>query len=133
MDSINPSCYLFRKSSCRKGSLLSNLFCARSLPRIEFNIGILSIICLLTSHRHRHGELFEVYRIPTGELLRRSIAYDNAPLDQFNPPLKLTAGDGLRFECTHANFDTDTPIRYGVTSEDEMAIMFGFYYLSVTQ
>ena len=83
----------------------------------------------LTSHMHRHGELFEVYRIPTGELLHRSIAYDNAPLDQFNPPLKLTAGDGLRFECTHSNFDTQTPIRYGVTSEDEMAIMVGFYYL----
>ena len=87
----------------------------------------------LTSHMHRHGELFEVYRISTGELLHRSVAYDNAPLDQFDPPLKLTAGDGLRFECTHANFDTDTPIRYGVTSEDEMAIMFGFYYLSVTE
>ena len=83
----------------------------------------------LTSHMHRHGELFEVYRISTGELLHRSVAYDNAPLDQFNPPLKLTVGDGLRFECTHSNFDTDTPIRYGVTSEDEMAIMFVFYYL----
>ena len=81
----------------------------------------------LTSHMHRHGELFEVYRILTGELLHRSIAYDNAPLDQFDPPLKLTAGDGLRFECTHSNYDTDEPIRYGVTSEDEMAILFGFY------
>ena len=87
----------------------------------------------LTSHMHRHGELFEVYRISTGQLLHRSIAYDNAPLDQFDPPLKLTAGDGLRFECTHANFDTETPIRYGVTSEDEMAIMFGFYYLSIAK
>ena len=87
----------------------------------------------ITSHMHRHGELFEVYRIPTGDLLHRSIAYDNAPLDQFNPPLKLTAGDGLRFECTHSNFDKETPIRYGATSEDEMAIMFGFYYLSVTE
>ena len=83
----------------------------------------------VTSHMHRHGELFEVYRISTGELLHKSVAYDNAPLDQFTPPLKLVVGDGLRFECTHANFDTDEPIRYGVTSEDEMAIMFGFYYI----
>ncbi len=83
----------------------------------------------VTSHMHRHGELFEVFRVSTGEVLHKSVAYDNAPLDQFNPPLKLTIGDGLRFECTHSNFDKDEPIRYGVTSEDEMAIMFGFYYI----
>ena len=86
----------------------------------------------VTSHMHRHGELFEVFRISTGELLHRSVAYDNAPLDMLNPPLKLTVGDGLRFECTHSNFDKDAPIRYGVTSEDEMAIMFGFYYIPIT-
>lgn len=86
----------------------------------------------ITSHMHRHGELFEVFRISTGELLHKSIAYDNAPLDQFNPPIKLTVGDGLRFECTHSNFDKEEPIRYGVTSEDEMAIMFGFYYIPIS-
>ena len=83
----------------------------------------------LTSHMHRHGERFEIYRISTGELLHRSLAYDSAPLDLFNPPVALTAGDGLRFQCTHANYDSDTPIRYGLTSEDEMCIMFGFYYI----
>ena len=86
----------------------------------------------VTSHMHRHGELFEVFRSSTGELLHRSVSYDNAPLDVFDPPLKLMEGDGLRFACTHANFDTDQPIRYGVTSEDEMAIMFGFYYIPIT-
>ncbi len=86
----------------------------------------------VTSHMHRHGELFEVFRISTDELLHKSVAYDNAPLDPFNPPLKLVVGDGLRFECTHSNFDTDQTIRYGVTSEDEMAIMFGFYYIPIT-
>ena len=86
----------------------------------------------VTSHMHRHGELFEIYRISTGDLLHRSIAYDNAPLDTFDPPIQLTTGDGLRFECTHSNYDKDEPIRYGLTSEDEMAIMFGFYYIPIT-
>ena len=86
----------------------------------------------VTSHMHRHGELFEVFRISTDALLHQSVAYDNAPLDQFDPPVKLTVGDGLRFECTHSNYDTDQTIRYGVTSEDEMAIMFGFYYIPKT-
>lgn len=83
----------------------------------------------VTSHMHRHGELFEVFRISTGELLHRSVSYDNAPLDLFDPPLEFIQGDGLRFQCTHANFDKEQPIRYGVTSEDEMAILFGFYYI----
>ncbi len=86
----------------------------------------------LTSHMHRHGELFEIYRISTGELLHRSVAYDNAPLDMFDPPLKFTQGDGLRFQCTHSNYDTDARIQYGLTSEDEMCIMFGFYYIPIT-
>ena len=85
----------------------------------------------VTSHMHRHGELFEVFRISTDELLHKSVAYDNAPLNWFNPPLKLAVGDGLRFECTHSNYDTDKTIRYGVTSEDEMAVMFGFYYIPI--
>ena len=83
----------------------------------------------LTSHMHRHGELFEINRISTGELLHRSVAYDNAPLDLFDPPLIFTSGDGLRYQCTHSNYDKDEPIQYGLTSEDEMCIMFGFYYI----
>lgn len=83
----------------------------------------------LTSHMHRHGELFEIRQISTGALLHRSVAYDNAPFDIFDPPIVLATGDGLRFQCTHSNYDTDQTIRYGLTSEDEMAIMFGFYYL----
>ncbi len=86
----------------------------------------------LTSHMHRHGELFEINRISTGELLHRSVAYDNAPFDLFDPPILLTAGDGLRFQCAHSNYDTDQTIRYGLTSEDEMAIMFGSYYIPIT-
>ena len=83
----------------------------------------------VTSHMHRHGELFEIFRISTGELLHTSVAYDNAPIDQFDPPLKLTVEDGLHFECTHSNFDKDETIVYGGTSEDEMAIMLGYYYI----
>ena len=86
----------------------------------------------LTSHMHRHGELFEINRISTGELLHRSVAYDNAPFDLLDPPILLTAGDGLRFQCAHSNYDTDQTIRYGLTSEDEMAIMFGSYYIPIT-
>lgn len=64
-----------------------------------------------------------------GKFLHRSLAYDNAPFDIFDPLIVFTAGDGLRFECAHSNYDKDEPIQYGLTSEDEMAPMFGFYYV----
>ena len=84
----------------------------------------------VSSHMHRHGELFEINRLFTGELLHRSISYDTSLPSLFDPPLILDHNDGLRFQCTHSNYDTDVPLRFGLTSEDEMCIMQGYYYIS---
>ena len=86
-------------------------------------------VFLLTSHMHRHGELFEIFHGSTGDLLHRSIAYDDAPIDLFDPPLLLDADDTLRFVCTHNNYDTAEPLTFGLTSEDEMCIVYGYYYI----
>ena len=84
----------------------------------------------VSSHMHRHGELFEINRLFTGELLHRSISYDTSFPSLFDPPLILDHNDGLRFQCTYSNYDTDVPLRFGLTSEDEMCIMQGYYYIS---
>ena len=84
----------------------------------------------VSSHMHRHGELFEINQLLTGELLHRSISYDTSFPSLFDPPLILDHNDGLRFQCTHSNYDTDLPLRFGLTSEDEMCIMQGYYYIS---
>ena len=86
-------------------------------------------VFLLTSHMHRHGELFEVFQKSSGELLHRSIAYDDAPITLFDPILTLGSDDGLKFQCTHNNYDTNEPLIFGLTSEDEMCIIFGYYYI----
>ena len=86
-------------------------------------------VFLLTSHMHRHGELFEIYHDSTGDLLHQSVAYDDAPIDLFDPVLRLDPDDALRFQCTHNNYDTDEPLIFGLTSEDEMCIIFGYYYI----
>ena len=88
-------------------------------------------IFLLSSHMHRHGELFEIFQESTGRLLHRSIAYDDAPIDLFvdDEVLRLDANDGLHFQCTHNNYDTNEPLTFGLTSEDEMCIIFGYYYI----
>ena len=85
-------------------------------------------VLMLTSHMHRHGELFEITQMSTDALLHRSVAYDDAPITFYHPPLMFDATDGLRFQCTHNNYDRDVPIEFGFTSEDEMCIMIGYYY-----
>ena len=86
-------------------------------------------VFLLTSHMHRHGELFEIFQKSSGDLLHRSIAYDDAPIDLFDPVLRLDPDDGLNFQCTHNNYDTNQVLEFGLTSEDEMCIIFGYYYI----
>ena len=88
-------------------------------------------VMMLTSHMHRHGELFEITQLSTEALLHRSVSYDSAPLTFFEPPLVLSATDGLRYACTHNNYDRDVPIEFGFTSEDEMCIVVGYYYIQV--
>ena len=86
-------------------------------------------VFLLTSHMHRHGELFEIFQKSTGDLLHRSIAYDDAPINLYTPALRLDPNDGLNFQCTHNNYDTTEPLIFGLTSEDEMCIIFGYYFI----
>lgn len=88
-------------------------------------------VFLLTSHMHRHGELFEIFQDSTDELLHRSIAYDDAPITLFDVPLILGVDDGLNFQCTHNNYDKNGPLQFGLTSEDEMCIIFGYYFIPV--
>ena len=88
-------------------------------------------VFLLTSHMHRHGELFEIFQDSTGDLLHRSIAYDDAPITLFDTPLVLGVDDGIKFQCTHNNYDKDGPLQFGLTSEDEMCIIFGYYFIPI--
>ena len=86
-------------------------------------------VFLLTSHMHRHGELFEIFQGSTGDLLHRSVAYDDAPISIFDPVLRLDSDDTVKFQCVHNNYDTNEPLIFGLTSEDEMCIIFGYYYI----
>ena len=86
-------------------------------------------VFFLSSHMHRHGELFEIFQKSSGDLLHRSVAYDDAPIDLFDPVLRLDVDDGLNFQCTHNNYDANEPLVFGLTSEDEMCIIFGYYFI----
>jgi hypothetical protein len=87
-------------------------------------------IITLTSHMHEHGTRF-VVRL-AGGARDGQVVYDNTdwahPLVRtFDAPLVLKKGEALVSEVTYHN-TTDRVIRFGLTSEDEMGIVFGYYY-----
>jgi hypothetical protein len=87
-------------------------------------------ILLLTSHNHKLGEKFVIKIF--GGTRNGEIVYENTdwehPLTKLFPnPIVLKAGEGLTSEVTYNN-TTNRTISFGFTSEDEMNIIFGYYY-----
>ena len=91
----------------------------------------------LSSHMHRHGVRFNAFLTNQGrDVDPPRMVYDNLNWDDpvytvFDPPLVLQPGQGIRFETTHTYDDPPSqsapPLTFGETSEDEMAILLGFY------
>jgi Copper type II ascorbate-dependent monooxygenase, C-terminal domain len=85
---------------------------------------------MLTSHYHKRGKKFEVRIVGgprNGEQVYYSEDYEHPLWKTFQPELVLKPGEGLRTIVTYEN-ETNRSIPFGVTSEDEMNIMIGFYY-----
>ncbi|WP_247234903.1 hypothetical protein [Telluribacter sp. SYSU D00476] len=87
-------------------------------------------VLMLTSHTHSRGEKF-VIRINggprNGEVVYESTDWEHPLIKNFPAPIELKAGEGLTSEITYNN-TTNQTIRFGLTSEEEMGIIFGYYY-----
>lgn len=82
------------------------------------------------SHAHEHNQEFRVYVSGgprSGELVYISYDWEHPPIENIDPPLTLNPGEGLRLEATYNNW-TDRTLNFGLLSEDEMMILFGYYY-----
>jgi Copper type II ascorbate-dependent monooxygenase, C-terminal domain len=89
----------------------------------------LTQMMVLTSHNHKRGERFEIYGVGgenNGKLLYTSTDYIHPPILYFEKPLTFKKGEGMRFVVTYNN-TTNRTINFGVTSEDEMGIVFGYF------
>ncbi|HYE57603.1 MAG TPA: hypothetical protein VD948_03815, partial [Rhodothermales bacterium] len=87
-------------------------------------------VFMLTSHTHKLGEAFKIYGVGgplDGQLLYESTSWDHPLIKVFPTPLVFTAGTGYRMEVTYNN-TTSRTVRFGLTSEDEMCIVFGYFY-----
>ena len=87
-------------------------------------------VLMLTSHTHKLGEKF-VIKIKggkrDGEVVYESTDWEHPLIKNFPTPIQFQAGEGLTSEIYYNNTTSKT-IRFGLLSEDEMGIIFGYFY-----
>ncbi len=95
-----------------------------------FTMASTTTILMLTSHMHKHGQSF-VVKIAggprNGEVVYQTTEWADPTIKIFDQPLVLQAGQGLTSVVTYNN-TTSSAISFGLTSEDEMNIIYGYYY-----
>jgi hypothetical protein len=85
----------------------------------------------LSTHEHHRGTLVSVHEVDEagndmGELVSSS-DWLHPTVRWWNQALRLPAGAGLRFTCDWQNPD-DHAVHFGVTTEDEMCFVGGYFY-----
>jgi hypothetical protein len=102
----------------------------RTTATRTFRVDKRTSIVSLTSHMHKLGEKF-VIKIAggarNGEVVYTATDWEHPDIVNFAKPIILNAGEGLTSEITYNNTTSNT-VRFGLTSEDEMGIIFGYYY-----
>jgi hypothetical protein len=102
----------------------------RTTQRKTFTMADTTHVFMLTSHMHKRGERF-VIRIAggsrDGEVIYETEHWDHPDIVSYDPAILLLPGEGLTSEITWFN-ETDRTITFGLTSEDEMGIIFGYRY-----
>ena len=96
----------------------------------SFTFNALTNLSMLTSHYHKLGESF-VIKINggarNGEVIYSSSDWQHPVVKTFTTPIVFKAGEGLTSEVTYNNTTSKTVV-FGLTSEDEMNIIFGYFY-----
>jgi hypothetical protein len=85
----------------------------------------------LSTHEHHRGTQVSVHRVDAGgaDLGEMVVTTDwEHPAEHwFTDPMRLEAGEGLRFRCDWQNPD-DHAVHFGVTTDDEMCFATGYFY-----
>lgn len=87
-------------------------------------------VITLTSHFHKLGEKFQIKILGgarNGELVYENTDWEHPLVINLAKPIQLKAGEGLTSVVTYNN-TTNKTVSFGLTSEDEMNIIFGYYY-----
>ena len=87
-------------------------------------------VITLTSHFHKMGEKFIIKILGgarNGEVVYENSDWQHPLMLTLTNPIQLKAGEGLTSVVTYNNTNA-TAVNFGFTSEDEMNIIFGYYY-----
>jgi hypothetical protein len=87
-------------------------------------------IVSLTSHTHKYGEKY-IIKIKggtrDGEVVYENLDWEHPLVLNFTTPISLKKGEGLTSVVTFNN-TSNQKVGFGLTSDDEMNIIFGYYY-----
>jgi Copper type II ascorbate-dependent monooxygenase, C-terminal domain len=87
-------------------------------------------IVSLTSHTHQYGEKYVIKILGgarNGEIVYENLDWEHPLVKNFSTPITLKKGEGLTSVVTYNN-KTNKQLNFGLTSDDEMNIIFGYYY-----
>ena len=87
-------------------------------------------VITLTSHFHKTGDKFQIKILGgtrNGEIVYENTDWEHPLVLNLAIPIQLKAGEGLTSVVTYNNTTAKT-LNFGLTSEDEMNIIFGYYY-----
>ena len=96
----------------------------------DFTFDAQTTITGLTSHMHARGTKYQIRIVGgprDGELVYENTDWEHPALVNYAVPIVLDKGQGLRSIVTYNNTTTRN-IFFGLTSDDEMDIIFGYYY-----
>lgn len=95
-----------------------------------FTFNTVTRVVMLTSHFHKLGETF-VIKIAggsrNGEVVYSNTDWEHPLVTSFATPIVLQPGEGLTSVVTYYN-PSSLGVGFGFTSQDEMNIIFGYYY-----
>ena len=87
-------------------------------------------IVSLTSHTHKFGEKYVIKIFGgarNGEIVYENTDWEHPAVINFSTPISLKKDEGLTSIVTFNN-TSNQKITFGLTSDDEMDIIFGYYY-----
>ena len=103
---------------------------SRKTITTDFTFNKAVTVITLTSHFHKLGEKFQIKILGgtrNGEVVYENTDWEHPIVINLTTPIQLKAGEGLTSVVTYNN-STNKKVNFGLTSEDEMNIIFGYYY-----
>jgi hypothetical protein len=103
---------------------------AKTVITKDFTFSTNVKIVSLTSHTHKFGEKYVIKILGgarNGEVVYENLDWEHPAVINFTTPIALKKGEGLTSVVTYNNTSSQK-LAFGLTSDDEMNIIFGYYY-----